>query len=499
MSDLRKKQSTLTLNLFTDNLKFFIWGDSAQAIADCANFLGLKNIGFQIEWVNAQGEIPPALSKYSKVLHSSSKPNIEKIIACDVALIAFQDTTLSEKLMNDLKAHKVLTINFLSETKPGNASLPTSFMQDDLEVALQANGRNDRKVRAFKDYLQRHTQDLLDTTLLVVGTDHNFLDLQAREPYHLQSPKYEIISEQLGLVSGVQEFFILNTCNRVEVYAIASRSPKTVQMICHLLNFDHLGENQYYIKYDANAFTHMGLVLSGLLSQIPGETHVVQQMKKAIEVAKQNKMLGGLLQQVFDNGLFVSKNIRQKTTSMLNHYEIEDLSVKYAHVAAKHIENKSILILGAGVVGQGLVDRLLMHQPKEIKLVYRTNKPDLDKFNNQKVSAYQIGELNAILPFADTIFSAVSTSRFILHTSHIPFFKKESPVLIIDVCVPRSVDSSIQNECHNVCIADIESLKKWYLGVIKNYEAIKKIGLDEINLRIGRYEKILDKEWMQEQ
>ena len=115
------------------------------------------------------------------------------------------------------------------------------------------------------------------------------------------------------------------------------------------------------------------------------------------------------------------------------------------------------------------------------------------------ISAHQIEELNDILPFADTIFSAVSTSRFILHSTHIPYFKKNTPVLILDVCVPRSVDHHIQNESHNVCIADIEVLKKWYLSVMLNLDAVKKVGLEEINNRIGRYEKILDKEWMQEQ
>jgi glutamyl-tRNA reductase len=183
----------------------------------------------------------------------------------------------------------------------------------------------------------------------------------------------------------------------------------------------------------------------------------------------------------------------------MGQFEIEDLASKYAHESAKHIDNKSILILGAGVVGQGLIERVLLHHPKEIRVVYRTNKPDLSKYDGVKISAHQTEELNSVLPHADTIFSAVSTSRFILHSTHIPFFKKNTPVLIIDICVPRSVDHHIQSECQHVCIADIETLKKWYLGVILNLDAIKKVGLEEINNRIGRYEKILDKEWMQEQ
>lgn len=498
MQDLRTKQSTIALSLIAQNFKFIIWGDNPEIIKDYALYLNEKNADFQIHWVHKTTELPVILQDFFSLTTIATTQELAKIITFDVVLLAFENMEETNKILSELKAHKILCINLISDINQGNASLPSSFTQDEMKVSVHSNGRTDRKVRALKDYLLRHTEALKEMTLLVIGTDHNLLSLSEREPFHLQSPKYELITEQLSLIAGIQEFFILNTCNRIEVYAIASRSQKTIQVLCKLLNFDHLSEDQYYIKYDTNAFTHMCLVLSGLLSQIPGESHVVQQMKKSIETAKQQKLIGGLIQQIFDNGLFVSKSVRQKTTSMMSQLEIEDLSAKFAHESAKHIENKSILILGAGVVGQGLIERVLVHHPKEIRLIYRTNKPDLSKYKDIKISAHQIAELNNFLPQADTLFSAVSTSRFILHSAHIPFFKKNVPVLIIDICVPRSVDFHIQSECQNVCIADIESLKKWYLGVIINLDAIKKIGLEEITSRIGRYEKILDKEWMQE-
>jgi glutamyl-tRNA reductase len=417
----------------------------------------------------------------------------------DVVLLAFQESYNLDKLISQLKNKKKIVINISSPATQGNASLPLAFLQDDLAVSIHANGRTDRQARALKDYLKRHTECLKDMTLLVVGTDHNLIDLEKREPFHLQSPQYEIVSEQLSLIAGIQEFFVLNTCNRIEVYAIASRNQNTIQFLTRILNFDHLKEDQYYIKYDTNAFSHLCLVMSGLLSQVPGESHVVQQLKKSIELAKTNKWAGGLTQQVFDNALFVSKNVRQITTPMMYHVEIEDLSTKYTHESANHIENKSILILGAGVVGQGLIDRVLLHKPEEIKIAYRTNKPDLSRYHGLNVSAHQFSELNLLLGQADTIFSAVTTNRFILHSAHAPYFKKHTTVLTIDLCVPRSIDHHLQEECKNLCIADIESIKKWYLNIITNLDSIKKVGLEEINKRIGRYEKILDKEWLQEQ
>lgn len=498
MQDLRTKQATLNLSLLSPNFKMVIWGNLPAVIEEFANYLSSKKIDFRIELIHSSQEIPLALIKFSKIINVSPRPEIEKIKSYEVIILAFDDEVKMESYISELNSNHKITINLTSEFKQGNASLPASFVQDDMEVNIHSNGRTDRKVRALKDYLLRHTTGLTDMTLLIVGTDHTFLNLEERESYHLQSPKYELITEQLGLVAGIQEFFILNTCNRIEVYAIASRSTKTIQLLCRLLDFDHLTDDKYYIKYDSNAFTHMCMVMSGLLSQIPGETHVVQQMKKSIEQAKQEKLVGGLLQQVFDNALFVSKSVRQKTTSMMNHFEIEDLATKYAHESANHLEQKSVLILGAGVVGQGLIDRIILHQPKEIRIVYRTNKPDLSKFEGIKITAHQIDELNSVLPLSDTIFSAVSTSRFILHSTHKPFFKKTAPVLIVDICVPRSIDHHIQNDCKNIIMTDIEVLKKWYLGVMKNYESIKKISLEEINNRLGRYEKILDKEWLQE-
>lgn len=498
MQDQRTKQTALAISLLAQQFSFVLLGDQINELHANATDFQEKGIEFKILYLNkTNASLPAILAPFAT--QSISKLEPEMLDKFEVVLLACAESAELASLIVNLKNQKKIVLNISSDSMQGNASLPLTFLQDDLEVSIHANGRTDRQARALKDYLKRHTQCLKDMTLLVVGTDHNTLDLEEREPYHLQSPQYEIVSEQLSLIAGIQEFFVLNTCNRIEVYAIASRSQNTIQFLTRILNFDHLSEEKFYIKYDTNAFSHLCLVMSGLLSQVPGESHVVQQLKKSIETAKSNKWAGGLTKQVFDNALFVSKNVRQSTMSMLYHLEIEDLSTKYAHESASHITNKSVLILGAGVVGQGLIDRILLHKPESIKIAYRANKPDLSRYQDLPVSAHQISDLNQFLGQVDTIFSAVTTSRFILHSSHTPYFKKEKPVLIVDLCVPRSIDHHIQSECKNVCIADIESIKKWYLKIVTNLEAIKKIGLDEINKRIGRYEKILDKEWLQEQ
>ncbi len=499
MQDQRTKQAALAISLLAQNFTFALVGDQTSEIHSYATDFQSMGIAFQILYLNKTGATPSNnATPFESKSQTITKLDLETLNDFEVILFAFQESAGLEKLISQLKRDKKIVINISSDSVQGNASLPVTFLQDDLEVSIHANGRTDRQARALKDYLKRHTECLKDMTLLVVGTDHNTIDLEMREPYHLQSPQYEIVSEQLSLIAGIQEFFVLNTCNRIEVYAIASRNQNTIQFLTRILNFDHLNEEQFYIKYDSNAFSHLCLVMSGLLSQVPGESHVVQQLKKSIEIAKSNKWAGGLTQQVFDNALFVSKNVRQITMPMMFHLEIEDLSTKYTHESANHIENKSILILGAGVVGQGLIDRVLQHKPKEVKIAYRTNKPDLSRYKDLPVSSHQISELNQLLSQSDTIFSAVTTSRFILHSSHTPYFKIGAPVLIVDLCVPRSVDHHIQSECKNVCIADIESIKKWYLNIVTNLEAVKKVGIEEINKRIGRYEKILDKEWLQE-
>ncbi|PCJ58877.1 MAG: hypothetical protein COA79_12475 [Planctomycetota bacterium] len=497
-NDLRNKIPVLPINAVHQHFSMLIYGDDFTVIKNQADSLFNSSIMFKIILIHTK-KIPKELQPFEANTQIIQKNDKETFEEYHLIYLAIKNEEDSEKLKDQLINSSKLIAVINHDSHHGNITVPTSFTNDDFEIAIHSKGRVDRRARSLKNYLERHTEEFFNTTLVVIGTDHNYLTLDEREPFHLNDLKYETVDEELALVAGVQEYFLLNTCNRVEIYAICNQSPHVIGLLKKIINFDHMDSDSYFIKYDKEAFTHLTMVMSGLLAQIPGEGHIVKQLKLALEKSIQNKKAGGLLQQIFDNSLFISKNVRLKTNSITSKFEIEDIAIRYAQEQSNHITDKTVMIIGTGVVGKGFLDRILLHSPKKIIICYRNKKLDLEKYTDHNIEQIQIKKIKNHLTEADLILSAVSTSRFVIHSTHIDAIKKDTPVIFIDICVPRSIDPFINENVSNIQIVDLETLKQWHLKSFQDINHFKNIGLEEINKKIGRYEKVFDKEWLQEQ
>lgn len=499
MADQRKKIATIPVNLIIGEKKALILGGGKSAYK---YLLELISSGIKIDLIsqNISEEINSIANQYTQIT-LIRQPFDLKSLQKGHYLLAYITTDTNEfepMIMEELQQNGILTCTRNSSQYQGDVTQPIRFNSAGTEVSLITEGYTNRRTRALKEYLYRHAEEIKDVTLKVIGTDHNIMNLEEREPFHLNDQNYSKVAEQLSLVAGIQEFFLLNTCNRIEIYTIVSSSNKVKDLIKKILNFDHLSPHKFYVKSDNKAFIHLGLVLSGILAQIPGETHVVKQLKETVKRAKTENHMGGLLQQVFDNCLFISKKIRNKITPLISNQEIEDITVNFLLENIPEISEKKILIIGSGVVGNAMLRKLIPHRPEQIYLCYRSNRPNISENNDCQVSVFQINQLREILPMIDVILMAADTNRLVLHMGHALFLKQEKTVNIIDICVPRSVDPDL-GKVPNLNIVDMEELKNWHRMEVIEVEELKRIGTEEFKSMIHRYEKIFDKEWMPEE
>ena len=64
------------------------------------------------------------------------------------------------------------------------------------------------------------------------------------------------------------------------------------------------------IPFLSSALTSASLLAAGLLSQMPGENHIVSQVKEALALATQRGWAGGLVAEWMAAALHISKDIR---------------------------------------------------------------------------------------------------------------------------------------------------------------------------------------------
>jgi len=338
---------------------------------------------------------------------------------------------------------------------------PATTRHNQLTVSVSSGGTDCRQSKMVKNSLARHLTMMGSANLVVVGTDHNHLTVEEREPFHLTGPRFEQAGFMIMQLWGIHEFMILNTCNRVEVIAIASDETERNGILRHIMGFTNMKEDKFYLLSGKKAYEHLCLVTAGMLSQTPGENHITAQMKNSLETAKQRGWAGNMTQEWVSTFLHVSKDIKTQVAPLLHNYEIEDLALKYLEANGTDLAASTIMVLGSGMIGKGLVKDSL---PKVKKVIwcYHVNQPEVAAEWADKVELCTFNTMKERITEADIIISAAEAPGHLLHLGHAPFFNQERPVTVIDLGMPRNIDPELDDLSPDISVVDLDGLKYWY-------------------------------------
>lgn len=388
-----------------------------------------------------------------------------------VAFACTNDRYVNRQVLAACRAQHVLCCCADGNWADGDFTTPATSHHRDLTLTVSTGGRSCRQAKLVKNSLVRHIESVETADLIVIGTDHRHLDAQTREPFHLCGERFERIGFMLMQIWGVHEFMLLNTCNRVEIIAIVSREAGTNGILRHALGFDRLAATQYYLKRGAEAWEHTALVCAGMYSQTPGETHIAGQLKAAVETAVEHGWAAGLIREWISAALHLSKHIKNEIVIPVRGCEIEDCALRYVRETVPALETKTILILGTGEVGQGLL-RDAAACAGRIIWCYHRNRPSLPEHITAPVELCTFNELKDRLREADVILCAVDAEKPVIHCGHAPFFDSEKDVLLVDLGMPRNIDPALDAIDSSARRIDLDSLKQWFLNESPDMNAV---------------------------
>lgn len=371
----------------------------------------------------------------------------------------------------------------------GDFTTPAITRHRQLTLSVSSGGKDCRQSKMVKNSLARHLEMMEAAHLVVVGTDHNHMTVEEREPFHLTGPRFEQAGFMIMQLWGIHEFMVLNTCNRVEVIAVVSEETARNGILRHIMGFTHFKEDKFYLKTGREAFEHLCLVTAGMLSQTPGENHITAQMKEALETAKERGWAGNMTQEWISTALHVSKAIKNMVSPLLHSYEIEDLSLRYLEAQQQIDQNTTILVLGSGMIGQGLVRDSV---PKVGKIIwcYHVNQPEVSNEWKDKVELCTFNDMKNRITDADIIVSAADAPGHLLHLGHAPFFNQERKVTVIDLGMPRNVDPELDELSSDISVVDLDGLKYWYRRELTDMNHILSNSRAIIADQEALYEKI---------
>ena len=293
----------------------------------------------------------------------------------------------------------------------------------------------------------------MPSELVVLGTSDALLPSRKRAPYHLHPEARMALGQLLRRVRGVSEFFILNTCNRVELVVQMPPDADSIALLRRLLGFDRLADEEQFLFSGYEAFRHLVRVTAGLESSLLGENHVVSQVKDALDEADGNGWSGPAIRRAGADVVRVAKSVRHAVEGLLHVAEIDQIAVRYLSVHGGLDAKTHVLVIGTGMVGRGAVEAL-SRTGAQITWAYHRNRPEFGR-------VVQLDDLRSALAEADIVLSAVDAARPVV-TAEMREAVADRNVLFVDLGVPRNIDPFYDDWGHGVTVADLDDLKLWH-------------------------------------
>jgi glutamyl-tRNA reductase len=293
-------------------------------------------------------------------------------------------------------------------------------------------------------------------SVVLVGISHHQAPIELRERAALDPQRASELARQLAGANG--EAVCLSTCNRTELY-LASGSADEAERRAEaaLLALEtELGPALYRLR-DAGAALHLFRVAAGLDSMVPGEGEILGQVRSAHDLGAP----GPVLDRLFRQALHAGKKARAQTAIGESPASVSSAAAALAEQVFGDLRGRSILVVGAGKVGE-LAVRNLVSRGATIAFVANRSVDRADELARRaSAEAISLERIQSGLERADMVLSSTSASGWILTRAQVERAlpaRRGRPLFLIDLAVPRDLDPSI-HELEGCYLYDIDDLE----------------------------------------
>ena len=213
----------------------------------------------------------------------------------------------------------------------------------------------------------------------LVGCSHHTAPIEIRERLAFAGDQTQTALADLRQRFPAAESVLVSTCNRVEVYTAAEDPefcPTHHQLVDFLAGFHRLDAMEIFDalfeRTGEDAVRHLFMVASSLDSMVVGEAQILSQVKQAYELARATNNAGPLTNAAFQAAMRVAKRVASETAINQRRVSIPSVAVAdFAKAIFERFEDKRVLVIGAGEMGEETVRYLIDEGVREITVVNR--------------------------------------------------------------------------------------------------------------------------------
>ncbi len=306
------------------------------------------------------------------------------------------------------------------------------------------------------------------TRFFVAGINYKKSNAITRSQFSIAPEQYLSILEQ-ATSFGIQELFVLSTCNRTEIYGVAETAQQLTELLCSATNGDvETFSRLAYIKQGNAAVQHLFDVGAGLDSQILGDYEIVGQIKAAVKFSKEKGFIGTFMERLVNYVLQSSKAIKNETGLSGGTVSVSFAAVQYIRENVLNIRDKRILLIGTGKIGRSTCKNLVDYLgTKNITLINRTEEKAVSLAKELKLQSAPLTQLADKIAESDIILVATNAPGPTILSSHL---EGKGEKLIIDLSIPFNVESAARNLA-SVSVLSVDDLSKLNDETLANRKA----------------------------
>lgn len=309
--------------------------------------------------------------------------------------------------------------------------------------------------------------------LVVLGLNHKTAPVEFREQLNFDKKQVKGLLRLIRRDERIQEAVIVSTCNRTEFYMTVAKEYRDLEFMLEavqaMVTKAKVLPEYFYILYGKNCMKHLFRVSSSLDSLVVGEGQILSQIKQAYHLSSEAGMSGTLLNTIFNRAIAVGKKVRTATKIAYNSVSVSSVAVDLAMDVLGDLEDKKILLLGAGKMSELTARHLLDKGASSIIVSNRSlerAKELAKKFNGRAISFDSYYEE---ITTADLVITSTGAPHYIITEKMVNKVmktrKNPNPLVFIDIAVPRDVEPSVD---------DIKTVKSFNIDDLENAVEVNK-------------------------
>ena len=279
------------------------------------------------------------------------------------------------------------------------------------------------------------------------GVNHHQAPVELRDLFAFNEQACRDLYRAVTLSKGA-EFIILSTCNRLECYLYgAEEDVDTLQQaFSHAAGSTWPIDNAFLYK-DEKAVMHILEVAGGLDSMVIGDAQILGQIKDAYRTAVEEDSVSSVLHRLMHTAFGAAKRILSETRIASGPSSVAGTAAAMAtkYLRAHTEQAQRVLVLGAGEMGRLVVDALSRVPCLSIAVSNRS-EPRLEALQGEysDIMAYPWSERYQAIVDADVTIVTTAAEKYVIESERL-IQDQNGHHLIIDICMPRNVDPTIDS------------------------------------------------------